>query len=172
MSRMVRENTASGLRERLWFAQWTWRQLQQARAAQAPRGELLAQRNAVILHAYSVLVALARSVVADASAGEISLPALLADADSLAVVHPALQLLAAGCSDAADPLYWLQQQTEQVFAAAGLAHRPVAREADSLAMTTDDPYQLLADGDMLRLDQLLARLTRLLAEATTLMEEW
>lgn len=172
MSRMVRENPTSGLRERLWFAQWTLRQLKLARTAQRPHGELLAQRSAVILHGYTVLVALARTVSPNAPDGDISLASLLDGAQQSGASQPTLQLLAAAGNDRSDPLCWLQQQAEQLFAAGGLAQRPLAREADSLALTADDPNRPLADGDLQRLEQAVARIERLLSDAATQTEEW
>ena len=59
MSRMVRDNTVSGLRERIYFANALLRQLTHEQAEASPTVRL-ALRGAVVFHLYSVLVGLAR----------------------------------------------------------------------------------------------------------------
>ena len=59
MSRMVRDNTVSGLRERIYFANALLRQLTHEQAEATPTVRL-ALRGAVVSHLYSVLVGLAR----------------------------------------------------------------------------------------------------------------
>ncbi|MGB1922737.1 MAG: hypothetical protein ACPHM2_05885, partial [Alcanivorax sp.] len=59
MSRMVRENAVSGLRERIYFAQALLRQLTREQADAVPAVRL-ALRGAVVFHLYSALVGLAR----------------------------------------------------------------------------------------------------------------
>ena len=59
MSRMVRENTVSGLRERVYFAQSLYRQLT-GEQQEAPPTLRLALRSSVLFHLYSALVGLVR----------------------------------------------------------------------------------------------------------------
>ena len=176
MSRMVRENQASGLRERLFFAQWTLRELRRRQQDNAPRGELLAQRAAVIFHLYSTVVGLARQALRSQpdvlAARHISLAEIERAAAQGDLQAPELALIAEARADRRDPLSWLDEEALSLFAASGLARRPQAPVENSLALAAEDPYAVLASGDMERLAQAVARVQRLLDEAASLMEEW
>ena len=67
MSRMVRDNAVSGLRERVYFAQAMLRQLTGEQAGAVPTVRL-ALRGAVVFHVYSSLVGLLRQQGAGDSA--------------------------------------------------------------------------------------------------------
>ncbi|PKM22261.1 MAG: hypothetical protein CVV10_05260 [Gammaproteobacteria bacterium HGW-Gammaproteobacteria-14] len=176
MSRMVRDSQVSGLRERLWFGQWMLRQLQAGTAKGSPRGELLALRGAVIFHLYSAVVGLARQALKGQpellSAPKISLADIEMAATSAGVDSPELQLLSQARSDRNDVMFWLEQEALGLFAASGMARRPQAPAENSLAMAAEDPYAILAHGDLERLEQCCQRVQVLLQDATTLMEEW
>lgn len=175
MSRMVRENQASGLRERLFFAQWSLRDLRRRQQDNAPRGELLAQRAAVIFHLYSAVVGLARQALRglpDMAARHISLAGIEQVAAENELYAPELALIVDARADRRDLLCWLDEQALSQFAASGLARRPQAPVENSLALAAEDPYALLASGDIERLEQAVARVQRLLDEAASLMEEW
>jgi hypothetical protein len=176
MSRMVRETQASGLRERLWFAQWTLRQLRAALASSAPRGEQLAQRAALIFHLYSTVIGLARQALRGQpevlSARQISLADIERTAEAAGIHSPELALLREARADRQDLICWLDEEALSLFAASGLARRPQAPVENALAMAAEDPYALLASGDIERLEQAIGRVQRLLEEAATLMEEW
>jgi hypothetical protein len=176
MSRMVRENQVSGLRERLFFAQWTLRDLRRRQQDGASRGEQLAQRAAVVFHLYSTVVGLARQALRGQpdllSARQISLAEIERTAAAADVHSPELALIAEARSNRGDMLCWLDEEALSLFAASGFARRPQAPVENSLAVAAEDPYALLAGGDLERLDQSIARVQRLLEEAGALMEEW
>lgn len=174
MSRMVRESQVSGLAERLFFAQWTLRNLTQAINSAAPRGELLAQRAAVIFHLYSAVVGLARQALSQQPKPLPEPPVSLAEIEKAAVgLHsPELMLISEGRNDSSDMLFWLDQQALSLFAASGMARRPQAPSDNALLMITEDPYALLGSADVEHLHQAVARVQRLLDEAATLTEEW
>lgn len=174
MSRMVREEAASGLRERHWFARVMLRQLQAAGAA--PRAEQLALRGAVIFHLYSVLVGVLRQAAAgigraDALDGLLSLPAMLAALEETPC--PEAGLVAEALSSSQDPLAWLHGEMMVACAASGLSRRPQPPvEDNALAMRADDPYQLLAEGDLGRLQAAIDRVHTLLEDVGGHNQEW
>ena len=174
MSRMVRENQVSGLRERLFFAQWTLRELSKASERAAPRGELLAQRAALIFHLYSCVVGLARQALRgqpDLLAGrQISLAEIEKAASG--IHSPELMLISEARANRQDPICWLDEEALSLFAASGLARRPQAPVENALAISAEDPNALLASGDFARLDSAIKRVQRLLDEAASLTEEW
>ena len=176
MSRMVRENQVSGLRERLFFAQWTLRELRKNLERNAPRGELLAQRAAVVFHLYSTVVGLARQALRGQpdllSARQISLAEVERTATAAGVHSPELLLISEARANRSDLLCWLDEEALSLFAASGMGRRPQAPTDNSLAIAAEDPYALLASGDIERLEKLVARVQQLLQEAATLMEEW
>lgn len=174
MSRMVRESQVSGLAERLFFAQWTLRNLTQAISSEAPRGELLAQRAAVIFHLYSVVVGLARQAL-NSQPDALSVPFIsLAEIEkaTLGRHSPELILISEARNNSSDDLSWLDQQALSLFAASGLARRSQAPSDNALAMVAEDPHALLGSADIERLQQTVVRVQRLLDEAATLTQEW
>lgn len=174
MSRMVRESQVSGLAERLFFAQWTLRNLVKAIDVAAPRGELLAQRASVIFHLYSAVVGLARQALNSQpnhpAVHLISLEEI--EKAALGLHLPELMLISEGRNDSSDMLFWLDQQALSLFAASGMARRPQAPSDNALSMIAEDPYVLFGSADVERLHQAVARVQRLLDEAATLTEEW
>ena len=174
MSRMVREEAASGLRERHWFARVMLRQLQGA--ADAPRAEQLALRAAVVFHLYSVLVGVLRQAAAGIGRGEsvnsmLSLPAML---EALADTPcPEAGLIAEALASHQDPVAWLHGEMMAACAASGLSRRPQPpAEEDALALRAEDPYQLLADGDLSRLQAAVDRVHTLLDDVGGHNQEW
>ena len=174
MSRMVRESQVSGLRERLFFAQWTLRELRKACENKAPRGELLAQRAALVFHLYSTVVGLARQALRGQpdllSGRQISLAEI--EKAAAGVHSPELMLISEARADRGDQICWLDEEALSLFAASGMAQRPQAPVENSLAMAVEDPNALLASGDLQRLDVAVKRVQRLLEEAANLTEEW
>ena len=174
MSRMVRESQVSGLRERLFFAQWTLRELRKACENKAPRGELLAQRAALVFHLYSTVVGLARQALRGQpdllSGRQISLAEI--EKAAAGVHSPELMLISEARADRGDRIFWLDEEALSLFAASGMAQRPQAPVENSLAMAVEDPNALLASGDLQRLDVAVKRVQRLLEEAANLTEEW
>lgn len=174
MSRMVRESQVSGLRERLFFAQWTLRELRKACENKAPRGELLAQRAALVFHLYSTVVGLARQALRGQpdllSGRQISLAEI--EKAAAGVHSPELMLISEARADRGDLICWLDEEALSLFAASGMAQRPQAPVENSLAMAVEDPNALLASGDLQRLDVAVKRVQRLLEEAANLTEEW
>lgn len=174
MSRMVRESQVSGLRERLFFAQWTLRELRKACENKAPRGELLAQRAALVFHLYSTVVGLARQALRGQpdllSGRQISLAEI--EKAAAGVHSPELMLISEARADRSDLICWLDEEALSLFAASGMAQRPQAPVENSLAMAVEDPNALLASGDLQRLDVAVKRVQRLLEEAANLTEEW
>jgi hypothetical protein len=174
MSRMVREGQVSGLRERLFFAQWTLRELIKSNERNAPRGELLAQRAALIFHLYSTVVGLARQALRGqpqlSSGRQISLAEIEKAAEG--VHSPELMLISEARANRSDPVCWLDEEVLSLFAASGMARRPQAPVENTLAMAVEDPNAILAGGDFERLQQAVTRVQRLLDEAATLTEEW
>ena len=174
MSRMIRESQVSGLRERLFFAQWTLRELRKACENKAPRGELLAQRAALVFHLYSTVVGLARQALRGQpdllSGRQISLAEI--EKAAAGVHSPELMLISEARADRGDLICWLDEEALSLFAASGMAQRPQAPVENSLAMAVEDPNALLASGDLQRLDVAVKRVQRLLEEAANLTEEW
>ncbi|MBQ0754319.1 MAG: hypothetical protein KBT87_03565 [Gammaproteobacteria bacterium] len=177
MSRMVRENQVSGLRERQWFAQVLLRQLQQRQQDGAAHGELLALRGAVLFHLYSALVGLARNAGSNYAVTDIeqllSLPSITRAFAQQQVQSPEINLIEAARTNTADVIHWLEQQVMAANAASGLARRPLPpQEEGMLAMVADDPNAVLASGDIERLHSAVARVKEVLEAAAAHMEEW
>lgn len=175
MSRMVRENEISGLRERLFFARDLLKTLRAE--AGSPMGHRLALRGAVVFHLYSVLVGMARqsarSYQVPGYDDLISLAALeraFADRD----VHaPEMQLLIQARQDRSDPVCWLDLELRAAVGAAGLARRATPPgDTNALALRAEDPYAPLADGDLERLQEAANRVEELLGLFGTYMDEW
>ena len=105
MSRMVRENAVSGLRERIYFAQALLRQLTREQAGAVPAVRL-ALRGAVVFHLYSALVGLARqsaSTYQVAGADHLfSLAALVQAFRDSEVEAPEMAILGQALADRAD----------------------------------------------------------------------
>src|SRR5690554_7986084 len=116
MSRMVRENQASGLRERLFFAQWSLRDLRRRQQDNAPRGELLAQRAAVIFHLYSAVVGLARQALNSQPSHSATHLISLAEVEkaALGLQLPELILISEARNDSSDMLFWLRSEERRV----------------------------------------------------------
>lgn len=177
MSRMVRESQVSGLRERHWFAQVLFNQLQQRQQQDGAVGEQLALRGAVVFHLYSALVGLARHAARGLGVKEaeslLSLAAISAACEHQGVHSPEIQLIDQARTRHDDPLCWLEQQMMAATGASGLSRRPVApRDENALGVVAEDPYAPLARGDLERLQAALQRVRALLDEAATYMEEW
>ncbi len=177
MSRMVRESQVSGLRERHWFAQVLLKQLVERVAQSAPRGEALALRGAVIFHLYSALVGLARNAAVNYGVSEaqslLALPAISECFHRHELQAPEISLIDQARLDRTDPLYWLEVEVMAANGASGLARRPTPPAAEGgLGMVAEDPYAVLAEGDLQRLQQALARVRELLEQAAAHMEEW
>lgn len=178
MSRMVRESETSGLRERLFLARDSLALLRRERDEQASRGRLLALRGAVIFHAYSALVGLVRQAARSYRvAGYESLLSLTALEQAFAaagVEAPEQNLVARARRTATDPVAWLDQEMMSACGAAGLSRRPQPRNEDErlLAVAVEDPYALLEQGDLERLDAALARVAALLEDCAPYAEEW
>jgi hypothetical protein len=171
---MVRESQVSGLAERLFFAQWTLRNLVKAIGAAAPRGELLAQRAAVIFHLYSAVVGLARQALNSQPNHTATHLISLAEVEKVALglQLPELILISEARNDSGDMLFWLDQQAQSLFAASGMARRSQAPSENALAMIAEDPNALFGSADIERLHLAVTRVQRLLDEAATLTEEW
>ncbi|WP_101676031.1 hypothetical protein [Alloalcanivorax mobilis] len=174
MSRMVRENETSGLRERLFFGRTL---LKRVSDESGSAGERLALRGAVVFHLYSVLVGLAREAARSYQVAGyqdlISLAALEAAFRDAAVDSPELRLLARARADRADLVFWLDQELRAAVGAAGLARRAAPpQEQDGLALRVEDPYAPLASGDLERLAQAADRVEALVAQCGAYMEEW
>lgn len=176
MSRMVRDGQVSGLRERHWFAQVLFKQLQEKLANDAPRGELLALRGAILFHLYSALVGLARNAAKNyavpAAENLLSLSAIVEAFACSQVCSPEINLLEAARSGQADPVCWLEQQVMIASAASGLARRPMPPQEGLLGMVAEDSDAVLASGDIDRLHQAVTRVNSLLEDAVAHMEEW
>lgn len=177
MSTMVRDSQVSGLRERQWFAQVSLRQLQQRQQDGAPHGELLALRGAVLFHLYSALVGLARNAGSNYSVTDIdqllSLPSIVRAFEHQQVQSPEINIIDAARINPDDPIHWLEQQVMKASAASGMARRPLPpQESGSLTMVADDPYVVLASGDIDRLNVAVSRVKQILEDAAAHMEEW
>lgn len=177
MSRMVRESQVSGLRERHWFAQLMLQRLQAGQQQAMPVGEQLALRAALLFHLYSALVGLVRHAARGQGVKEAeSLLGLAAisDACARAGVHsPEVQLVDQARLQPGDLVFWLEQQVMLAMGASGLSRRPQPpAEENRLGVVAEDPYAVLAHGDIERLQQAVARVRALLDEAATYMEEW
>jgi len=177
MSRMVRETQVSGLRERHWFAQLLLRQLIERTRQGAPRGEALALRGAVIFHLYSALVGLARNAASNYGVADANnLVALSAISDCFSrqdKTAPEMALIDDARLDRGDPIFWLEGEVMAAHGASGLARRPTPPAGEGvLGIVAEDPYALLAEGDLERLQQALTRVQGLLEQAAVYMEEW
>lgn len=176
MSRMVRENQVSGLRERLFFAQSLLRQLSEDQA-HAAIGIRLALRGAVVFHLYSVLVGLCRQSAKtyaipgyDACLSLASLASAFAAAD---VDAPEIALIQQARCDNKDPIAWLDQQMAIAMGASGLARRPTPpQDNNALNLLNEDRYAPLADGDLQRLQDCCQRVSKIIELCATYMEEW
>lgn len=178
MSRMVRESETSGLRERLFFARELLTLLRQQAQQGASRGRLLALRGAVLTHAYSVLTGVVRQAAKAYSVPghgtKISLAELEQSFSEAGVEAPEQALVARARRDRADLIAWLDQEVMALFGAAGLARRPTPRseQENLLAVAAEDPYAVLEEGDLSRLDAMLARVAALLEDCAPYAEEW
>lgn len=176
MSRMVREDLASGLRERLWFAETMAKRLRGGLAADVPRGELLALRGAVFFHLYSALVGLARHAAklrnvpgVDDLLGLAEIARAIAAAESGGAE---VELIERVRRDPSHIVHWLERQVLLACGAAGMARRPLPRDEGGLGLAVEDPFEPLASGDLERIDQAVVAVRTLLAEAATHLEEW
>lgn len=177
MSRMVRESQVSGLRERHWFAQLLLKQLDERLQQQAPRGEALALRGAVLFHLYSALVGLVRNAAQNhgvvAAQSLLSLSAISEQLSSAGINAPEVMLVDQARLDQADPVCWLEREVMTAHGASGLARRPTPPSEDNLlGMLAEDPYAVLAKGDVDRLHSAARRVQELLQQASTYSEEW
>ena len=124
MSRMVRENAVSGLRERIYFAQALLRQLTREQADAVPAVRL-ALRGAVVFHLYSALVGLARqsaNTYQVAGADHLfSLAALVQAFRDSEVEAPEMAILGQALADRADLIAWLDGEMQGAMGAAGVA---------------------------------------------------
>ncbi|WP_290522468.1 DUF6586 family protein [Alcanivorax sp.] len=176
MSRMVRENTVSGLRERIYFANAMLRQLTREQADASPTIRL-ALRGAVVFHLYSALVGMIRqSAKTYQVAGADNLFSLAALEQAFAdagVQAPEVSVLAQARQDRADLVAWLDTEMQAALGAAGLARRPTPpSEANTLNLMAEDRYAPLADGDLERLEQATARVGELIEHCVGYLEEW
>ncbi len=174
MSRMVRENETSGLRERLFFARSLLTTLRSDTAA--PVGARLALRGGVLFHLYSVLVGIAREAARHhqipGHQDLISLAAVekaFADAGQSA---PEIKLLAQARASHADMICWLDREVRTAMGAAGLARRAAAEPHDGLVIRAEDPYAPLAPGDLERLAVAAERVESLIEQCQLYREEW
>ena len=154
MSRMVRENAVSGLRERIYFAQALLRQLTREQADAVPAVRL-ALRGAVVFHLYSALVGLARqsaNTYQVAGADHLfSLAALVQAFRDSEVEAPEMAILGQALADRADLIAWLDGEMQGAMGAAGLARRPAPpSDANALNLMAEDRYAPLAEGDLER----------------------
>lgn len=177
MSRMVRENSASGLRERLYFARLMLDDLRQGVEQGAPRARLLGLRGAVLFHLYTVPVGILRQAATSYRvSGAESLISLAALADAFhaaGVDAPECRLVEQARRHHDDPLYWLDGEMRAAFGAPGLGLRPEppAEEA-GLGLRAEDIYRPLASGDLQRLEDCIQRLESLYRDCLSYMEEW
>ncbi|MEH6785398.1 MAG: hypothetical protein V7688_16095 [Alcanivorax jadensis] len=176
MSRMVRENAVSGLRERIYFAQALLRQLTREQAGAVPAVRL-ALRGAVVFHLYSALVGLARqsaSTYQVAGADHLfSLAALVQAFRDSEVEAPEMAILGQALADRADLIAWLDGEMQNAMGAAGLARRPTPpSDANALNLMSEDRYAPLAEGDMERLGNAIQRVSELVEHCVGYLEEW
>lgn len=176
MSRMVREDSYSGLRERVWLARVMLDDLKDAIASGAPRGRLLALRGAVLFHAYTVPVGLlrqcARAYRVDDVENLINLRALVDGFRKAGVTAPEVALIEQAAGDPADATAWLEGEMQAAFNASALARRPVPPAEQELAFVAEDPNEPLAAGDIARLEKAVQRVNGLLEACAPHMEEW
>ena len=160
MSRMVRENAVSGLRERIYFAQALLRQLTREQAGAVPAVRL-ALRGAVVFHLYSALVGLARqsaSTYQVAGADHLfSLAALVQAFRDSEVEAPEMAILGQALADRADLIAWLDGEMQNAIA---------------LNLMAEDRYAPLAEGDMERLSNAIQRVSELVEHCVGYLEEW
>lgn len=176
MSRMVRENAVSGLRERIYFAVALLRQLTGEQAEASPTIRL-ALRGAVVFHLYSALVGLARQSAKtfQVPGGEtlFSLAALEQAFRDAQVEAPEINILAQARADKGDLIAWLDVEMQSAMGAAGLARRPTPpSDSNALNLMAEDRYAPLADGDLERLEQASERVTELVEHCVGYLEEW
>lgn len=176
MSRMVRDNTVSGLRERIYFANALLRQLTHEQAEATPTVRL-ALRGAVVFHLYSVLVGLARqsgkTFQVDGADTLFSLAALEAAFRDAGVEAPEIAILARARADRGDLIAWLDGEMQTALGAAGLARRPAPpSEENALNLMAEDRYAPLAEGDLQRLADSVTRVGELVEHCMGYLEEW
>jgi hypothetical protein len=176
MSRMVRENAVSGLRERIYFAQALLRQLTREQADAVPAVRL-ALRGAVVFHLYSALVGLARqsaNTYQVAGADHLfSLAALVQAFRDSEVEAPEMAILGQALADRADLIAWLDGEMQGAMGAAGLARRPAPpSDANALNLMAEDRYASLAEGDLERLSNAIQRVSELVEHCVGYLEEW
>ena len=176
MSRMVRENEASGLRERVFLARELMRELDAGRGGDG-YARRLALRGGVIFHLYSALLGVlrqaARSYRVTGFESALSLVALEKVFADAAVESAELNLIKRARSTPGDPVAWLEVQMQTACGAAGLARRPAPpQEEAGLAMRADDPDVVLGEADLLRLNEAIERVSGLLDEVSRYAEEW
>ena len=176
MSRMVRENAVSGLRERIYFAQALLRQLTREQTGAVPAVRL-ALRGAVVFHLYSALVGLARqsaSTYQVAGADHLfSLAALVQAFRDSEVEAPEMAILGQALADRADLIAWLDGEMQNAMGAAGLARRPTPpSDANALNLMAEDRYAPLAEGDLERLNNAIQRVSELVEHCVGYLEEW
>ena len=176
MSRMVRENAVSGLRERIYFAQALLRQLTREQADAVPAVRL-ALRGAVVFHLYSALVGLARQSAKTyqvAGADHLfSLAALVQAFRDAEVEAPEMAILGQALVDRGDLVAWLDCDMQNAMGAAGLARRPTPpSDANALNLMAEDRYAPLAEGDLERLNSAIQRVSELVEHCVGYLEEW
>ena len=176
MSRMVRDNTVSGLRERIYFANALLRQLTHEQAEATPTVRL-ALRGAVVFHLYSVLVGLARqsgkTFQVDGADTLFSLAALEQAFRDAGVEAPEIAILARARADRGDLIAWLDGEMQGAMGAAGLARRPAPpSDANALNLMAEDRYAPLAEGDLERLSNAIQRVSELVEHCVGYLEEW
>ncbi len=176
MSRMVRENTVSGLRERIYFANAMLRQLTHDQLEATPTIRL-ALRGAVIFHLYSALVGMirqsAKTYQVPGADNLFSLAALEQAFTDAGVEAPEVAVLAQARKDRDDLLAWLDGEMQTALGAAGLARRPAPpSEANALNLMAEDRYAPLAEGDLERLFLASSRVAELVEHCVGYLEEW
>ena len=176
MSRMVRDNTVSGLRERIYFANALLRQLTHDQADATPTVRL-ALRGAVVFHLYSVLVGLARqsgkTFQVDGADTLFSLAALEQAFRDAGVEAREIAILARARADRGDLIAWLDGEMQGAMGAAGLARRPTPpSDANALNLMAEDRYAPLAEGDLERLSNAIQRVSELVEHCVGYLEEW
>ncbi|MDX1804387.1 MAG: DUF6586 family protein [Alcanivorax sp.] len=176
MSRMVRENEVSGLRERLYFARALLGQLTGEQAGATPTLRL-ALRGAVVFHLYSALVGLARQSArtyrVEGYESLFSLAALQQAFAQSGVEAPEMAILSQARHDRGDLIAWLDEQMQASLGAAGLARRPTPpSDANALNLLAEDNYAPLAEGDLDRLRQACERVAELIEHCVTYLDEW
>ena len=167
MSRMVRENAVSGLRERIYFAQALLRQLTREQADAVPAVRL-ALRGAVVFHLYSALVGLARqsaNTYQVAGADHLfSLAALVQAFRDSEVEAPEMAILGQALADRADLIAWLDGEMQNAMAPPS--------DANALNLMAEDRYAPLAEGDLERLSNAIQRVSELVEHCVGYLEEW